>query len=106
MADHTKSLVHHTDDGQRLEVKEGVVLDRDGTPLASTEQPSSTRSEYRRQTIKVWHMNWLVGLVLSVLIPLLLVTGFGVVMVIIGVILALALTRMIFRTILQLFRIN
>jgi hypothetical protein len=92
MADHTKSLVHHTDDGQRLEVKEGVVLDRDGTPLASTEQPSS--------------MNWLVGLVLSVLIPLLLVTGFGVVMVIIGVILALALTRMIFRTILQLFRIN
>jgi hypothetical protein len=80
-----------------LEVKEGVVLDRDGSTVY---QPESIREHAR---VRVVQGGWPLALGLAVAIPLLLFAGFAVFGTIAVVLLVLALLRTLVRWVLSAF---
>ena len=63
---------------ERLEAKEGVILDRDGTPLTADPRQANPYGKMSGSAhIKVLNGGWLLGTALAIGVPLLLMAGFA-----------------------------
>jgi hypothetical protein len=80
------------DDGQEIEIKEGIVLDRSG-------QPINNAKTMRANVPHGFSGGWIFIVLLSVLIPALLVAGFAV----FGTLLAATLLIWILKRLLDFF---
>ncbi len=74
------------DDGTILEIKEGVVLDKDGSVLSNSRATGTEETPYRGY-VRTWRAGRLWGLALALLLPFLLVGGFAVLSTVAAVIL-------------------
>ncbi|HLE01445.1 MAG TPA: hypothetical protein VJB59_14375 [Bdellovibrionota bacterium] len=104
----TKKAEIRADDGSVLELKEGVVLDRQGEPVSA-----ETRSEYsgysgQRQTrVHIWRAGPLTALLVPVLVPVFAVIiafiGFAAFGGLFTILFTAALAIWLLRSILKLF---
>ena len=80
------------DDGSPLEVKEGILLDSSGQPIA----PESS-SGSRKTSIFVWNNSWLaLPILIGVALPFILMTGVAVIAIFLVILALYLLTRTLF----------
>jgi hypothetical protein len=85
------------DDGSPLEVKEGIVLDRDGTEIP-------TSAHQAQPSIRIVRLNgWIATLAAPVIFGVLLTAGFGIAAVVLGFFLLAFILRTLLRTAFDLF---
>jgi hypothetical protein len=83
-----------------MEAKEGIVLDRDGTPIAGT-GPQGGYGEGAHgsaRVVRVFRGGWGLALLLGILVPLMVVAGVFVLAIVVAVMLVAWILRMLFST--------
>jgi len=93
---HEKPSHARADDGTPLEVKEGIVIDQEGTPIWTGDAQANSTSP----NVKIVQFNWPLGLMIFVGIPILMMAGIAV----FSIILAILLITFVLKTLLRTFR--